>query len=145
MLYPGYCAKYGSGTMFALGLAFGTAAGIGVEAALHGIEQAGHGGFSGYMGGALGMVAGAATHWFADDYCSKHKMGITKGGALTKKMQLAVYSAMLTGAIAFHQIDIFDKHKVDVPEADQQTTLQINHASKTLEATLVTHGLRLAA
>ncbi len=145
MMYPGYCAKYGAGKMFSLGVVFGIAAGAGCEAIIHGAEYVWEGAFSGYFGGTGGMIAGSAMHRIADDYCGKREMGLSKGGALTKKMQLAAYSAMLTGAIAVHQFDVLGTHNHMPQQPDQQTTTQDNRAPQTFDDTLSVHGLRLAA
>ena len=51
MMYPGYCAKYGAGKMFSLGIVFGIAAGAGCEAIIHGAEYVWGGALFGYFGG----------------------------------------------------------------------------------------------
>lgn len=145
MMYPGYCAKYGAGKMFSLGIVFGIAAGAGCEAIIHGAEYVWGGALLGYFGGTSGMIAGSAVHWVADDYCGKREMGLSKGGALTKKMQLAAYSTMLMGTIAAHQFDFFGPRHHMPQQPDQQTTIQDNRAPQALDDMLDTHGLRLAA
>jgi hypothetical protein len=136
MDYPGYCAKYGARKMFGLGFIFGTAAGIGVECIMNGAQYAFECARSGYAGGALGMVGASLVHPFADAYCSKRKMGITKGGALTKKMQIAVYSTVLTGAITLHQLGIYDPHEVESVDENEKTSLQLQIHSRSLENSL---------